>query len=309
MKNQENIVLAVLLAIGLIIIGVIIINDEDIFKRNDTQTNTNMNNNHVSSEEREESSDFSSEETPNANESSASVNNYVVEDGTTNNSNNSNNTSSNGNNNSTNANNNNNTNNNECRTCTSNSSSNNASSSNAPTTAIYTANDQTAINEITEIEQETIALLNSNEKEETIADKAKGVFITLVDFVFYDADINGVTFDSLTDAGKEKVLELVSKIDGVIEQHFPGYKESISNTASKALNKASELIKAGAANIDAFSREKLGEENYLAMINAKDELVKYTKNAFSIIGEVGGNLISKAGASLKEWYENFRDSQ
>lgn len=170
----------------------------------------------------------------------------------------------------------------------------------------YSEKDTTVIEEIEKIEDATDTILEEKDQDGA-KDKLKGVFISLVDFLFYDGEIKGVTFDELTKAGKEKVLKIVHSIDEKIEKRFPNYKENISTTASNAFKKASELIKKGAANISDFSREKLGEENYNRIIESKDELVKYTKAAYSIIKDVGGNFLSKTKDKIKNWYEKFRD--
>ena len=70
--------------------------------------------------------------------------------------------------------------------------------------------------------------------------------------------------------------------------------------------RASEIIKAGANDISNFAKEKLGEENYNSIIDAKDELVYYTKKAITFIGEVGGNLFDSAKDKLDSWYQNFK---
>ncbi len=171
----------------------------------------------------------------------------------------------------------------------------------------YSTKDIKAINSMENINKEVDNLLNEGSSQST-KDKAKGVFITLVDFVFYDGEINGVTFNELTDSGKAKVLELINTIDEKIEKHFPGYKETISSKTSEAFQKASDLIKKGAKNISDFAQEKLGEENYQEIIDAKDELVTYTKNALSLFGNVGSNLFSKAKDKLSNWYENFKNN-
>lgn len=168
----------------------------------------------------------------------------------------------------------------------------------------YSNNDIAVINNL----ETTLAKVNESENSSSFADSAKGVFISIVDFLFYDGKIKGVTFSELTDAGKEKVLEIASKIDGAIENKIPGYKDSISSTASKALNKASELIKKGANNLNDFAKEKLGEENYQDIIDAKDELVYYTKNAINFIGDVGSNLFNSVKDKLSSWYDNFKNS-
>lgn len=174
------------------------------------------------------------------------------------------------------------------------------------TTEEYSSADEKAIETFNSIEEDIDNILDS-ETVNNAKDKAKGVFVTIVDFLFYDSEINGVTFDELTDNGKQKVLEIASSIDNKIENKFPNYKETISETAKDAFNKASELIKKGANNLKEFSKEKLGEENYNAIINVKDEFVEYTKEAIDIIGDVGSDLLDSGKEYIKNWYENFRN--
>ena len=169
----------------------------------------------------------------------------------------------------------------------------------------YSNNDEIAIQTFNNINNEIDSILN-NEDIENAKDKVKGTFITIVDFIFYDSEINGVTFDELTDGGKQKILELANKIDTKIENKFPNYKETISDTTKKAFNKASELIKKGAYNLSEFSKEKLGEENYNAIIDAKDEFIDYTKQAIDIIGDVGSNIFENGKEYIKNWYENLK---
>ena len=148
---------------------------------------------------------------------------------------------------------------------------------------------------------------NSSSNDKSFSDSAKATFINIVDFIFYDGKINGVTFDELTDKGKQEVLKIAQKIDGAIEEKIPGYKETISAKASNAFNKASELIKKGANNFSNFLKEKLGEEDYNAIIKSKDELVYYTKNAVSFIGDVGSSLFNSAKDKLNSWYQDFKN--
>lgn len=148
---------------------------------------------------------------------------------------------------------------------------------------------------------------NSSSNDKSFSDSAKATFINIVDFIFYDGKINGVTFDELTDKGKQEVLKIAQKIDEAIEEKIPGYKETISEKASNAFNKASELIKKGANNFSNFLKEKLGEEDYNAIIKSKDELVYYTKNAVSFIGDVGSSLFNSAKDKLNSWYQDFKN--
>lgn len=190
-----------------------------------------------------------------------------------------------------------------------NSGSNNSNGSNANTSTNdvieYSSNDEVVINSL---ESSLTKINNGSTSDESFSDSAKGVFVSIVDFLFYDGEINGVTFDELTDSGKQKVLEIASKVDNAIESKIPGYKETISDTASKAFNKASEVIKSGANNLNNFAREKLGEENYQSIIDAKDELVYYTKNAINFLGDIGGKVFNTVKDKLDSWYQDFKNN-
>ena len=186
----------------------------------------------------------------------------------------------------------------------SNSSNKNDVSNNTEVNT-YSSNDEIVINSL---ESSLTKINNGSTSDSSFSDSAKGVFVSIVDFLFYDGEINGVTFDELTDSGKQKVLEIASKVDGAIESKIPGYKETISDTASSAFNKASKVIRSGANNLNNFAREKLGEENYQSIIDAKDELVYYTKNAISFLGDVGGKVFNSVKDKLDSWYQDFKNN-
>ena len=162
--------------------------------------------------------------------------------------------------------------------------------------------DNTVINEM----NNTLNSINKESSSSNFSDKAKATFISIVDFLFYDGTIKGVTFNELTDDGKQKVLEIANKIDVKLEEKVPGYNEKISSTTSNAYNKASEIIKNGASSLNSFAKEKLGDENYNSIIDAKDELVKYSKNALNLVGSAGSKLFSSTKDKLNEWYQNFK---
>lgn len=188
----------------------------------------------------------------------------------------------------------------------SNESNNEIEDNNAQNSTVnYSNDDETVIQTFNNLNEEINNILNS-ENFENAKEIAKGTFITIVDFIFYDSEINGVTFDELTDEGKQKILELANKIDTKIENKFPNYKDTISNTAKDAFNKASSLIKKGANNIKEFSKEKLGEDNYNKIIEAKNEFIFYTKNAIEIIGDFGSDIFEDGKEYIKEWYDKFK---
>ena len=183
-------------------------------------------------------------------------------------------------------------------------SKSNTEINNEEKTVNYSNNDSVVINSL----EYTLEKVKNTRADSKFIDSAKGVFITIVDFLFYDGEISGVSFGELTENGKQEVLKLANKIDNAIEEKAPGYKEAISEKASSAFNKASELIKKGANNINDFAKEKLGEEYYNDIIDAKDELVYYTKNAINFIGDVGSNLFNSAKDKLNNWYQNFKNN-
>ena len=184
-----------------------------------------------------------------------------------------------------------------------NNNNNNKQNDNIGVENKFSNEDQNVINSL----NNTLTEVNKDVVNDDFKTKAKGTFIAIVDFLFYDGEINGVKFSELTEAGKQEVLKLANKIDVSIENKIPGYKESISNTTSKAFNRASEIISDGSKDLNLFAQEKLGEDNYNSIIAAKDELVYYTKKAISFIGNVGSNLFNSAKDKLNNWYQNFKN--
>lgn len=167
----------------------------------------------------------------------------------------------------------------------------------------YNEKDNIVIDEL----NNTLNNIEKSTRDENFKDKASSTFISIVDFLFYDGTIKGISFDELTEKGKEKVLEISSKIDVKLEEKYPGYKEKISNSTSKAYQKASEIIKNGAKNINDFAKSALGDENYQAIIDAKDELVKYSKESLNYVTGAGSKVFNNTKEKLNEWYQNFKN--
>lgn len=167
----------------------------------------------------------------------------------------------------------------------------------------YSQNDNVVIGEM----ENTLNSINQSSNDSDFSDKAKATFVSLVDFLFYDGEIKGITFNELTTSGKEKVLELANKIDVKLEEKAPGYKDTISTSTKNAYNKASEVIKSGASNVNNFAKDKLGTDNYNSIVDAKDELVKYSKNALSLVKNSGSKLLTSTKDKLSNWYQNFKN--
>lgn len=152
--------------------------------------------------------------------------------------------------------------------------------------------------DIKNVDENVLAYFNN--EVNTADTKSKGTlknaFIKVVDFIFYDKDINGYYFKDLTASAKLKVIGLALKLDNIIDNHFPGYKDELSSSYNKAkdnlitlyLNLTSEFCK------------------------NNDSICESAKNDFSLLKEslnlswdVIKNLAKSGTNKLKEWYEIF----
>lgn len=139
-----------------------------------------------------------------------------------------------------------------------------------------------------------------NNEVNTADTKSKGTlknaFIKVVDFIFYDKDINGYYFKDLTASAKLKVISLALKLDAIIDKHFPGYKDELSSSYNKAkdnlitlyLNLTSEFCK----------------NNDIICESAKNDFA-LLKESLNLSWDVIKNLAKSGTNKLKEWYEIF----
>ena len=167
----------------------------------------------------------------------------------------------------------------------------------------YTDKDNKVIDDL----DNALKKIKESEVTDKFKDSCKATFITVVDFLFYEGKINGVTFNELSQSGKAKVLEIANSIDEAIESKYPNYKDDISSTTKSAYNEAARLIKKGSSNLDSFLKEHLSDSNYQTIIDAKDDLVYYTKNAVNFIKDNGSKIINNAKNKLAEWYKTLKD--
>lgn len=178
---------------------------------------------------------------------------------------------------------------------------NNEESSDNSSTNNQTTN--TNNNEDTEIKTEEdvvryIETINNEiDNNNTISEKVKSGFITIVDFIFYDSPIGGHTFSSLSTTAKLKVLKIALSIDEKIENKFPNYKENLSE---KYQNIKSKVI---AKYLDITTEVCANNEDTCA--SAKEGLSDLKENfniTWTFIKDIAGTGISK----LKSWYEVWR---
>lgn len=120
---------------------------------------------------------------------------------------------------------------------------------------------------------------------------AKDTFVTGVDFFFYDGEIAGVTIDEISDTSKAVIMDGFSKIDEVISSYDTNWKEELGDEYQVA----SEFMQGiYVSSLDKI-KEYLGEENYQALGEIKDQ----------ILGDIV-DIKDKAKEKAKSWYEEFR---
>lgn len=134
--------------------------------------------------------------------------------------------------------------------------------------------------------------LIESEQVEQAKEKGKEYFITGVDFIFYDKEINGVTFDDLTEEGKKVTLENLETIDGWIMEIAPDYKDKIS----EKYQVVKDFVSTTYYDVLESIKESLGEENYSAIQEKKNEI----KDSIT-------STKDKALEKVSDWYQNFKN--
>ena len=128
--------------------------------------------------------------------------------------------------------------------------------------------------------------ITDSEKREETKENAKIKITQYIDFIFYGSEINGVTFNELKDEEKEKIYAQLQKLDKLVSESDPDYKEKmgerysvIKDFGSLTLNNASNKIK-----------EKVGEEYYNAAGDTKDAIVDSGKDTSKALKNTISNL-------------------
>lgn len=138
------------------------------------------------------------------------------------------------------------------------------------------------------------------ESSVSFKEKFKDYFVTIVDFIFYDGEIKGYTFDMLTGTAKAKVIAIALKIDTKIDEYVPGYKENISSTAGKVYTDIKEKLVTSYMDISATICEDSKEE-----CNAVKEIFSDVKDYCKIGWDFIKGLFKNGFTKIKDWYEVY----
>ena len=168
--------------------------------------------------------------------------------------------------------------------------------------------DSNQINKESGTETDVIAYFNNLNDQLTnynnnksIGDSLKSSFITIVDFLFYEGEIKGKTFNELSTKAKIKVLQIAFSIDAKIDKCFPGYKETISSTGNKVYTN----IKSKATQVYLDITTEVCENNSDVCETAKQGLTDL-KTSFSLTWDFIKNISGIGLTKLKAWYEVWK---
>lgn len=243
----------------------ITINDEELIAKNKEELKDNKNhNNEINNNDTHNSNNEQNPENTNQNNTST---NTSSNKNTTNNSSTSNNSNN----------------------ISQNNNTNNASNSNS-NNYTNTSADVAVMNYMNELQTEM--------DKPSLGESVKKGFITVIDFLFYNGQIKGYTFNELSSSVKLKVLSMVLYFDSKIEKYFPGYKESISSTTKKVYNNVKNMIVSTYLNITT----SICQNNSDICEQAKKDFASL-KNNFGLTFDLIKDLASDGISNLKSWYE------
>ena len=140
-------------------------------------------------------------------------------------------------------------------------------------------------------------LTTYDNNDETLGQTIKNNFVKCIDFIFYNKEINGKTFNELTNDTKLKILSITLSIDSKIDKKLPGYKDSINNTYQNIKTKLIEKYLETTTDIC--------NNDPILCITAKEGFADLKTN-FGITWDVIKELASNGVSKLKDWYEIWR---
>ena len=187
------------------------------------------------------------------------------------------------------------------------STNNNETTNNNQTSPIQTPNDNQNEVDITKSEQNVISHFQTmsldidsmnNQEDLTHREKAKNIFITIIDFIFYDKEIKGYKFNDLTMKAKLEIIKIATTIDNKIDSYFPSYKDFIKDKYNSIKSKLIVLYMDTAANLC----NSVGEDT----CNQAKSDFKDMKESFGFTWSLIKEILSSGSTKIKDWYESIR---
>jgi len=176
---------------------------------------------------------------------------------------------------------------------------------NSTTTSDVNSNNTNSSNNSVSSEDELIAYFQNESNQmdtyndqdnATFREKAKTTFINIIDFIFYDKEIKGYTFDELTNSAKLKVIKIALTIDNKIEKYFPNYKTIIKDKYSDIKGKLAVKYLEFTSSLC----EQVGEDT----CNQAKQDFNSMKESFGFTWSLIKELATNGKETIKNYYEN-----
>lgn len=133
---------------------------------------------------------------------------------------------------------------------------------------------------------------NFNKIKEQTKEVAFSSLVTTVEFFNNNKPIGGYYFSDLTDPAKQKVIEIMERIDKKITEHYPDYKAYMKEKWNIGYDSFNNLFDKGKEKV----KEVLGEDTYTNMIETKDKVKEKTKKK-----------VSEWTNGVKDWYQGKKE--
>ena len=177
------------------------------------------------------------------------------------------------------------------------------------TTEEVITNDELILNEFEENKKEIEELIDKKDIE-TAKEKGREYFIKSVDFIFYDSEINGITYDELKEDAKEELFDEFCEMDELVSSVSPDYKENLSNKYEIVKDFTKEKYYYSLDKI----KEYIGEEEYDKIGELKDstkeKITNFKDDHQDEIDSAKEKIEEKSDEyklKLKNWYEDYKE--
>jgi hypothetical protein len=154
------------------------------------------------------------------------------------------------------------------------------------------------INYFNEKESEINQLLSQENVEQGLS-KIGDYIATMIGFIWYGEEINGVTYNQLSNEAKDTVLNIYYRVDAKIENKIPNYKEKIKDKYQIVSNFIKDKYDDLKYSTDEWLKEKLSDEEYQKYTESVDIFKEQTKESIDDVNE----LKDKAVEKVDEWYQ------
>lgn len=136
--------------------------------------------------------------------------------------------------------------------------------------------------------------------------EGKALFVKLVDFIFYDTEINGIKFNDLTTSTQEKLVAIVNSVDSKIEAKLPGYKETVVDYTGKTYTYLGEKLKQGITYVDIKIGENVNPNTYAEVKEETSGVVDTIKESVGTAIDISKETLAVGKEKLQKWYEGWK---